>query len=392
MQISALLRQLAEGGWIQLDGTNASPEVPASLLPDGPGVVISSGGSSGGRRRCLQPLMHLDHSAAATGNWLGSIGIDPSACLVLNPLPMHHVSGLMPWWRSRCWGSTHVPLHPNLLKQPSQLLPFCCALKGWGERPMVLSLVPTQLGRLLADPHGRAWLQACSVIWVGGAALAPGMAQQARAAGIRLSPCYGATETAAMVAALPPDRFLAGQNSCGLPLVDVELQLARDGALKVRTQRLAIASWREERPNELESLQDDEGWWYSGDSAGLTPELEIFGRLDGALLSGGETVFPEQLEARLMGSGLQLEAVLLLGVPDPVWGERLVGLVSSSDEAIVRRLEKYTAHWLPADKPLGWFVCPELAPSRAGKWQRDKWCKRALALIDQGLPQGKVSV
>ena len=391
MQTSALLMQLAAGGWVQLDGAAASPKVPVTLLPDGPGVVISSGGSSGGRRRCLQPLIHLDRSAAATGTWLGSIGIDPSTCLVLNPLPMHHVSGLMPWWRSRCWGSTHVPLTPNLLKQPSQLLAFSRMLSGWGERPTVLSLVPTQLGRLLADPDGRAWLQACSVVWVGGAALAPGMAQQARDAEIRLSPCYGATETAAMVAALPPDRFLAGDNSCGPPLVDVELQLAGDGALKVRTQRLAIASWREERPNELEPLQDEEGWWYSGDSAGLAPDLKIFGRLDGALLSGGETVFPEQLEARLLESGLPVEAVLLLGVPDPVWGQRLVGLVRSSDEAIVQRLEQFTVNWLPADKPLGWFVCPELAPSRAGKWQREQWYQWVLPLIDQRLPEGETS-
>ena len=391
MQTSALLMQLAKGGWVQLDGAAASPKVPVTLLPDGPGVVISSGGSSGGRRRCLQPLIHLDRSAEATGTWLGSIGIDPSTCLVLNPLPMHHVSGLMPWWRSRCWGSTHVPLAPNLLKQPSQLLAASRTLRGWGERPTVLSLVPTQLGRLLADPDGRAWLQACSVVWVGGAALAPGMAQQARDAEIRMSPCYGATETAAMVAALPPDRFLAGDNSCGPPLVDVELQLARDGALKVRTQRLAIASWREERPNELEPLQDEEGWWYSGDSAGLAPDLTIFGRLDGALLSGGETVFPEQLEARLMGSGLPIEAVLLLGVPDPVWGQRLVGLVRSSDEAIVQRLEQFTVNWLPADKPLRWFVCPELAPSRAGKWQREQWCQWVLPLIEQRLPTGRTS-
>ncbi|MDA0258546.1 MAG: O-succinylbenzoic acid--CoA ligase, partial [Cyanobacteria bacterium] len=184
MQISALLMQLAEGGWVQLDGAAASSKVPATLLPDGPGFVISSGGSSGGRRRCLQPLINLDRSAAATGTWLGSIGIDPSTCLVLNPLPMHHVSGLMPWWRSRCWGSTHVPLAPNLLKQPSQLLAISRTLKGWGERPFVLSLVPTQLGRLLADPSGVDWLQRFSVIWVGGAALPAVMADQARQAGI----------------------------------------------------------------------------------------------------------------------------------------------------------------------------------------------------------------
>ena len=392
VDVETLLQGLERGGWLPLQPSgHPQPSVPEQLLPEGDGVLVSSGGSSGGRQVCLQPWSHLDQSATATGTWLEGVGINPSEALLFNPLPMHHVSGLMPWWRSRCWGSTHVPLDPNLLKQPSQLLAASRTLKGWGERPKVLSLVPTQLGRLLADPHGMAWLQAFSVVWVGGAALAPGAAQQARDAEIRLSPCYGATETSAMVAALPPDRFLAGDSSCGPPLVDVELELACDGALKVRTQRLAIASWREERPNQLDPLLDEEGWWYSGDSAGLTPDLQIFGRLDGALLSGGETVFPEQLEARLMGSGLPLEAVLLLGVPDPLWGQRLVGLVRSSDAAIVQRLEQFTVNWLPADKPLGWFVCPELAPTQAGKWQREQWCQWVLPFINQRLPEGETS-
>ena len=390
IDVNTLLRGLERGGWLPLlPPGQPQPMVPEQHLPEGDGVLVSSGGSSGGRQVCLQPWSHLDQSATATGKWLEGIGIDPSEALLLNPLPMHHVSGLMPWWRSRCWDVPHLLLEPRWLKQPQWLIEFCQSQPEWGRCPALLSLVPTQLGRLLADPCGIDWLQRFSVIWVGGAALPAVMADQARQAGIRLAPCYGATETAAMVAALPPDRFLAGDNSCGPPLVDVELELARDGALKVRTQRLAIASWREERLNQLKPLQDEEGWWYSGDSAGLTPDLKIFGRLDGAVLSGGETVFPEQLEARLMGSGLPLEAVLLLGVPDPVWGQRLVGLVRSSDEAIVQRLEQFTASWLPADKPLGWFVCPELAPTRAGKWQREQWSKRVLTLIDQRLPEGR---
>ena len=110
------------------------------------------------------------------------------------------------------------------------MLEFCEAQSGWGQRPALLSLVPTQLGRLLADPSGIDWLQRFSVIWVGGAALPAVLADQARQVGIRLAPCYGATETAAMVAALPPERFLQGVASCGTPLMDVALRLAADGA------------------------------------------------------------------------------------------------------------------------------------------------------------------
>jgi|TARA_B100002052_G_scaffold251703_1_gene239940 O-succinylbenzoic acid--CoA ligase len=365
-----LLQGFRDGRWMLLKGAEALPQ---QLLPPGPGVLVSSGGSSGGRRICLQPLVHLDQSAAATAHWLHGLGLDPGEVLICNPLPMHHVSGLMPWWRSRCWGVPHLVLEPGLLKQPQLLLEFCEAQSGWGQRPALLSLVPTQLGRLLADPSGIDWLQRFSVIWVGGAALPAVMADQARQVGIRLAPCYGATETAAMVAALPPERFLQGDASCGTPLMDVALRLAADGALEVKTSRLAIACWRPEQPQQLQGLSDASGWWRSGDRAVLEGDLHILGRLDGAVLSGGETVFPDQLEARLLAADLPLEAVLLLGIPDAQWGEQLVGLVRSSTPDIVERLQDVTQLWPAAERPKRWLLCPELAPSEAGKWQRSRW-------------------
>jgi O-succinylbenzoic acid--CoA ligase len=249
------------------------------------------------------------------------------------------------------------------------------------DRPAVLSLVPTQLARLLAEPAGVAWLRGCAVIWVGGAALPAELARQARAEGLPLAPCYGATETAAMVCALPPQRFLAGEQGCGPPLDDVALQLAEsDGAVEVRSERLALG-WLEAgglRPLPL----SPEGWWRSGDAGRLgAAGLEVLGRLDGAISSGGETVFPEQLEARLRAQaraqGLPLEAVLLLGVDEALWGQRLVALVraqaGADAAALVAALQQLVADWPAAERPHTWWPCPELAPSEAGKWQRGRW-------------------
>ncbi len=101
MTARELLQGFRDGRWMPLRGAEALPQ---QLLPPGPGVLVSSGGSSGGRRICLQPLKHLDQSAVATAHWLQGIGLDPGEVLICNPLPMHHVSGLMPWWRSHCLG------------------------------------------------------------------------------------------------------------------------------------------------------------------------------------------------------------------------------------------------------------------------------------------------
>jgi O-succinylbenzoic acid--CoA ligase len=374
-----------------------------SPLPQwGPAVVVGSGGSSGGRRWCLQPLRHLEASARATGQWLRAIGIDPAATVQFDPLPLHHVSGLMPLVRARLWTTPLRWLPAEWMRQPAELARLA-ALPP--DRQALLSLVPTQLHRLLAVPEGVAWLRGFAVVWVGGAALPADLAAGARRYGIRLSPCYGATETAAMLAALPPHRFLAGEAGCGPALPDISLRLAgREGALEVRSGRLT-PGWFE--AGALRPLPAPGGWWRSGDAARLAagsgpgpgePALEILGRLDGAVHSGGETVFPDQVAERLRAmvcaQGLPLEALLLLPVPEPPWGDRLVGLFRAArspagevpaTDALIQALQALARTLPPSQRPLRWMHCEGLRPSSAGKWERSRW-QAWLEAEHQGTP------
>ncbi|MFN9695283.1 MAG: AMP-binding protein [Synechococcaceae cyanobacterium] len=376
----------------------------------GPAVVLGSGGSSGARRWCLLPLGHLEASAAATAAWLTAQGFDPAACLHLAALPLHHVSGLLPLIRCQCWGAELRWLPPTLLRQP-ELLADACALPA--SRPVLLSVVPTQLRRLLACPAGTSWLARCSVIWVGGAALPDDLALRARHADLPLAPCYGATETAAMVCALPPARFLAGESGCGPPLADVELRLeGRCGAIALRTGRLSPGWWQAGR---LRPFAAADGWWRSGDAGGWNDmaadagaSLEVRGRLDGAINSGGETVFPEQVRQRLLAlihaARLPVAELLLLSEDDPCWGQRLVALVrldggeldgdwaaegsgAVADESFgigaehstgaepmgLELLAQLARQLPPSQRPSRWLLCPELAPSAAGKWEQRRW-------------------
>jgi len=375
----------------------AAPEEAALLeqaLPQqsdpgwGAAVVLGTGGSSGARRWCLQPLTHLQVAADATGSWLRQLGLDPQRLELFNPLPLQHVSGLLPLVRAQRWGAALRWLEPEWMRDPVRL-PRPAA-------PALLSLVPTQLQRLMAAPAGLAWLRQLAVIWVGGAPLPAATAAWARAEGLRLAPCYGATETAAMVCALAPQRFLAGAAGCGPPLADVELRLEPGtGAIAVRTARLS-PGWLEQ--GVLRALPGGaaagEGWWCSGDGGQLTPAgLVVLGRLDGAIHSGGETVFPEVLEQRLLAAAqaaaLPLAAVLLLAEEDPEWGQRLVGLVRPLEGAagaggrLLEELALLTRAWLPAERPRRWLLCAELAPASHGKWQRGHW-RRWLASLEAG--------
>ena len=387
----ALRKSLERGNWVRLLGPKEAPmEAINQGLPSGPGLVLSTGGSSGARQLCLQPSLHLDRSAEATSRWLQTLGLDSAQVMIWNPLPFQHVSGLMPWWRAQQWNVAHAWLPPALMRDPPTLLQEAQRRSDWDSMPMVLSLVPTQLGRLLADPAGVSWLQAMTLIWVGGAGLPSDLAATARAFGIKLAPCYGSTETAAMVVAQSPQRFLAGEDGVGQPLDDVELRVESNGALAVRCTRLALGFLPASGASALTPLSGTDGWWRSGDAAcfaGVSeiPHLKLLGRLDGAIHSGGVTVFPEQLEIRLMAAakevGLPLEAVLLLGVRDSEWGERLVALVCWQDaaqtgagaEALLLRLQSLTDPWLPAERPQRWQHCDDLRPTTAGKWERTRW-------------------
>ena len=341
-----------------------------------PAVVVGSGGSMGRRRWCLQPLSHLEASAIATAAWLRGLGIDPKRALVVNPLPWHHVSGLMPWVRSQCWGAEHRWLPPGQLRQLEEL-PLPAHTSGGAA---VLSLVPTQLHRLLAQPAGVRWLREFAVIWVGGAPLAEAEAVRSRELGLRLAPCYGSTETGSMVAALAPEAFLEGQGGCGLPLPHAELRIAPGaGAVEVRTPSLSPGYLEGGRLRPLE--RDDGGWWRTGDGGWLDPGgLTLLGRLDGAVHCGGETVFPEQVERTLQTlasqQALPLEALLLVAQPDPEWGERLVALVrgeGTAGEGWIAALQGLAGELPPAQRPKAWRLCPELELNPMGKWERQRW-------------------
>ena len=378
---------IESGSWIQLlPPQGHTTLISKAVLPKGPGVIIASGGSSGGPQQCLHPSSNLDESAIATGQWLHKQGFDPKNCVIINPLPLHHVSGLMPWWRSRIWGTEHYWLIPSIMRDPTTLNKFCKPIFHQRVGHFITSLVPTQLQRLIDHPAGLEWLKSFDLIWIGGSKLSEKLATNARRKQICLAPCYGTTETASMITALDPNAFLAGKNGCGTPLKDVDLRLNPSGSLQIKTRRLASIFLKN---GNLEKIQDDNGWWQSGDLAKLILEdclyqLEIIGRSDTAIHSGGETIFPEILEGKLLATAqknqIPVQHILFLPIKDKEWGERLVALISWKTKLTTneknkqfKRIENLTKNWQPAQRPCLWHECTELEPSALGKFERAKW-------------------
>tara|TARA_Y100001968_G_scaffold330253_1_gene381567 strand:- start:1759 stop:3000 length:1242 start_codon:yes stop_codon:yes gene_type:complete len=385
--IAQLSTAIKKNIWIEIvSSEKKSTDIPHKLLPKNPGVIITSSGSTGGPNKCLHPFLNLDQSANATGEWLIEQNLLPRDCIIFNPLSMHHIAGLMPWWRSRSWGAEHIFITPETMRNPILLIRKYKEILAQKNYNLLISLVPTQLHRLLSHPEGIKFLKAFAIIWVGGALLPESIAKAAREKKINLAPCYGASETAAMISALKPKDFLEGQNNCGDLLQDVKISIDKNNNLKVRTNRIAIGHWKNET---LETIQTKDGWWESGDIAKIVKnkrniQLKILGRIDTAINTGGETIFPEVLESRLLESakqkGIPLKNTIFLSLNDKEWGDKLTALtkweeeLNSTQEAIMlKKLTQIVSNWPPEERPKSWINCPELKRNRLGKYERFKW-------------------
>ena len=166
---------------------------------------------------------------------------------------------------------------------------------------MITSLVPTQLKRLLAQKDGISWLKMFDLIWVGGASITRETREKCIGEQIKLAPCYGSTETAAMVTSLKPKEFLMGFENVGEILPDTQIRINEQGLIEIKSARIGI----EIRDSaKTKNFNNKNGWWQTGDLGEINKinhslYLKFLGRIDNAFNSGGEIVFPEVIESRL---------------------------------------------------------------------------------------------
>jgi o-succinylbenzoate---CoA ligase len=301
-------------------------------------IMIPTGGTSGQLKLAIHNPATLSAAVQGFQEFYGVAEIN-SHCL----LPLNHVSGLMQLWRS---------ITTNGHFTTKQEVPGS-----------FISLVPTQLQRWLPDRSD--WLRSFRTVIIGGAPAAANLLAEARAAQIPLSPSYGATETAAMVAALPVVDFLAGAMGCGYCLPHADLRIQPDtGRIEIKSPSLMLGYY----PN----LRAPQEYWLTDDLGEFdeSRNLQIIGRESQKIISGGEKIFPEQVEAAILATGL-VKDVCVLGIPDAEWGDRVVACYVGAVDPLV--LQIAVADQLAAFKrPKAWFVLPEIPRNRQGKIDRQR--------------------
>lgn len=307
-----------------LDGGPAVHPVPADRTthppePDelvaGAAVVLTTSGSTGTPRHVVLDREALLASARGTLDRLGGPG------QWLQTLSPAQVAGWQVWVRSVVAGLPPVVMPRRAGFTVGAFVEGTARLRP--GRPHYTSLVPTQLHRLLADPAGAQALRSYDTVLVGGAALSPVLHAQVRMHGIRVRTTYGMTETS------------GGCVYDGAPLGEVSVDLDEQGRILLAGPVLA-RGYLGDRPGTRSAfhVRDGRRWFRTSDLGRRSADgtWSVLGRVDDVINTGAHKVLPATVEAALDRLP-EVGGSLVVGTPDPQWGQRVAALVVPTSAA-----------------------------------------------------------
>jgi len=374
---------IGAGGDASLDalaGAEPADDVATSIDEHDPHVMLYTSGTTGSPKGAL--LSHRSYwLQAATSHLQLGLGEDDVA---LSMFPMFHMGGwALPLgiWHT---GGTVVIL-PKA--EPRAVLE---AIER--ERVTYFYAVPTVFGALLAVPDfDRFDLSSLRLLGGGTAAMTAAqverIAERFRCRNMVI--LYGSTE-AGPVSVLRPRDVPRRPETVGRPYLDVDVRLVDEtgravapgavGEIAVRSEFVMRGYWR--NPEETARAIRD-GWVLTGDLGVFDAEgfLSIVGRCKEVIRSGGESIFPAEIERALAAHPAIREAGVV-GIPDPHWGEAVVAAVVLRDGAaltaadVVAHLRQQLAGY---KKPRHVCFLPEL-PRTAASQQVHKPLLRELVL------------
>jgi len=333
------------------------PARPAPGAGDDTALVVATSGSTGRPKGTELSAPALLASARASLRRIGARPGERWLCC----LPAFHIAGIQVLVRSLLAGTT-----PTVA---GRLEPGTLAASGCAH----VAVVPTQLRRLV---DAGADLSTVATILLGGAAVPPGLLDAARAAGGRVITTYGMSETS------------GGCVYNGMPLDDVSVDIGPGD--RIRIAGPVLFSGYRLRPD-LTAAARDGRWFVTSDLGSLGPsgELQVRGRADDVIITGGEKVVAAEVETALATCAGVREAAVV-GRPDAEWGELVTAVVVPADPSAPPRLADIRAH--VRDRLPGWaapaalLLVPEMPLLPSGKPDRATLRTRAAEAAPQGGP------
>lgn len=346
------------------------PDVPLldTVDPTDPATLIYTSGTTGRPKGAL--LTHGNQRWSALASAL-RLGVRPDDRWLL-PLPLFHVGGLAVLVRAAIYGTT-AEVHGRFDAEA-----VAGALAS--GRITLCSLVPTMLARVL-DVWGDKPVPAnFRGVLLGGGPIGPHLLRRAGELGLPVAPSYGLSEAASQVATAAPSRDWPGSQIAADPLPFTRLrvvdELGREvstgslGEIQVTGPTVMAGYWRQPEATDRALAG---GWLHTGDAGWLDEagRLHVADRRDDLIVTGGENVYPAEVEAVLAQHPAVVD-VCVVGVPDVAWGQRVVAVVVSRGADLAEaELAAYAREHLAGFKVPRAFVWADALPrTAAGKLQR----------------------
>jgi fatty-acyl-CoA synthase len=331
---------VAATGWASepLAAPADGPAPVAAQVEDDDGLLLIYTSGTTGRPKgavlthanCFWTNLSFDLATGLTGD-----------DVVLQLLPQFHCGGwnvqsLLTWWKGgkvvleRSFDAERV-LEVLAEKQVTTMMGV----------PAIYLFLSQQAAFLTAD------LSHLRLAVVGGAPMPGELLRTWQARGIEIVQGYGLTEASPNVLCLPPEDAMRRLGSAGKPYAFVETRLGDDGELEVRGPNVVSGYWRNPEAT-AEVLRD--GWLRTGDVADIDEAgyHRILGRLKDMYISGGENVYPAEVESVLHEHPGVADAAVV-GVADERWGEVGVAFVVAADpvddEALIAHCRERLARY-----------------------------------------------
>jgi o-succinylbenzoate---CoA ligase len=241
-------------------------------------------------------------------------------------LPMFHVGGLAIILRGLFYGM------PVTIQRSFDPATVNAALDNEGVT--IVSVVATMLARMLDERQDRPYPASLRCLLTGGGPVPRPLLERCAAINAPVMQTYGMTETASQAVTLAPEVALKKLGSAGKPLGGMELRIEQDGVEvapgevgEIVLRGDIITPGYYNRP-EATAQAWRGGWFHTGDAGYLDPDgyLYVVDRRDDLIISGGENIYPAEIEATLLAHPA-VEDAGVIGAPDAQWGQHVVAFV-----------------------------------------------------------------
>ena len=349
--LPALRDALSSNGDAIFAGTPSSP-IP-SEVPQRVALVVQSSGTSGRPKRVALSADALLASAAASETALGGPG------QWLLALPLTYIAGVNVAVRALSSGFDLVTLQTGSFTPAS----FIEAANRMTEPVRFVSLVPTQLLRILEVDDATRSLAGFARVLLGGQAAPASLIERAASFGVRVTRTYGSSETS------------GGCIYDGEPIGATRVRIV-DGQIEISSPTLAEGYLDDpERTDAAFRLDDGTRWYRTGDFGALdNGVLSVTGRLDDVIISGGEKVSLGDVEAAIR-SIPELDQAVVVRSKSEEWGE--VPVVFSTVDFDLEELRSVVGDKLGAPAaPSAIHVVSDIPLLRSGKPDRTSLAAR----------------